>query len=309
MSGHVGSCRLKSGKVGCFKFCSARFNGAILHRFERFRGRFTVPAAFLEPGQTQKQVDFPAFGVSFVVNLGVWSIHVGSSLPKSGHGEKCRVHVGLSQTVFVFRLLLRSAFCVCRPLSGAILGPGSRSGVHGCDAQADHCAECQDRLGWVTSGCCGRGVSGASVSKLVTAGGCREFIPGPFIQSHCNTERLPFWRQFCVVFGFEFREIGWRWGFEDLRFGCIHKGAHGHPQGVPLRRDSRFSWLPTKAPTRGAPTEGCEFQLVANQGTHKGCPYRLIRGGGRLMRLRWLDCGEGRDFCRDTLHVFGLAVV
>lgn len=125
-SGHVGSCRHKSGEIGCFKFCSARFNGAILHRFDRFRGRFPVQAASLGPSQTQKHVDFPAFGVSFVVNMVVWSIHVGSRLPKSGHGGKCRVHVGLSQMVSVFRLLLRSAFCVCRPSSGENSGLGSR---------------------------------------------------------------------------------------------------------------------------------------------------------------------------------------
>ena len=125
-SGHVGPCRHKSGKVGCFKLCSANFNGAILHRFDRFRGRFTVPAALLGPRQTHKHVDCPVFGVSFVVNLGVQSIHVGSSLPKSGHGGRCRVHVGSSQMVSVFRLLLRSAFSVCRPSLVAHSGQGNR---------------------------------------------------------------------------------------------------------------------------------------------------------------------------------------
>ena len=96
-SGHVGSCRQKSGKVGCFKLCSVKFNGAILHRLDRFRSRFPVPAASLGPSRRQKHVDYRAFGVQYVVNWRVWSIHVGSRLQKSGHGGKCRVHVGLSQ--------------------------------------------------------------------------------------------------------------------------------------------------------------------------------------------------------------------
>ncbi len=161
-------------------------------------------------------------------------------------------------------------------------------------------------LGWSTSGCCGRGVSGAIVSLLVTAGGCREFISGPFIQSHCNTEKLPFWRQFCAVFVFEFRELG---GVvvsmtRDLRGSTMAptRGAptggyevrlgseKGHTQAVPLRGDTRFAWAPKK-------------------GTHKGCPYGLVRGRTGLLCFLWLDSGEGRDFWRDTLHVFWLAVV
>ena len=48
----------------------------------------------------------------------------------------------------------------------------------------------------------------------------------------------------------------------------------GHPQGVPLRGESRFNWAPGK-------------------GTHKGCPYGVIRGGGLLSRHspRFRACG------------------
>ena len=86
-------------------------------------------------------------------------------------------------------------------------------------------------LGGRPGGWCGRCVSGAIVSILVSAGCRREFIPGPIIRSHCNTERLPFLRQVCAVFVFEFRELG---------------GV-----GVSMTLDLRGS---TRAPTRGAPT-------------------------------------------------------
>lgn len=126
MSGHVGLCRAKSGEVGCFKFCSANFNGGILHRFDRFRGRFPVPVASLRASRRQKHVDYRVFGVPVVVNWRVWSIHVGSGRQMSGHGGKCRVHVGSSQIVSLIPAFVAEYILRLPPLIGAIPGLGRR---------------------------------------------------------------------------------------------------------------------------------------------------------------------------------------
>ena len=78
----------------------------------------------------------------------------------------------------------------------------------------------------------------------------------------------------------------------------------GHTQGVPLRGDTWFAWAPKK-------------------GTHKGCPYGVIRdstglqegaptrgaptgrfeGGISIMDFLWVDCGKGGTFV-ETLSTF-----
>ena len=110
---------------------------------------------------------------------------------------------------FLFCLCCGSAFCVCRPVSGFdswLRHPPE--GIHGRKIHADCLIRFQTGLCGRTAGRCSRGCGGAYVSSLVTFLYCKESVAGRIIQSHFNTEWVPFWRHFRTSFGSSFESLG-----------------------------------------------------------------------------------------------------
>lgn len=163
---------------------------------------------------------------------------------------------------FLFGLCCGSAFCVCRPVSGVdswLRHPPE--GIHGRKIHADCLIRFQTGLCGRTAGRCSRGCGGAYVSSLVTFLFCKESVAGRIIQSHFNTEWVPFWRHFRTSFGSSFESLG-----AEVSITWALHITNGVPtRGVPrgraggtifARHDRRFIGLQWSVVSCGASSAG-----------------------------------------------------